>query len=65
MNKLLSPKKGPKMRYCFNCGDALGQYVDYDALDTCGKNECNREARNANAENRQNAHDELDRNMGW
>lgn len=29
-----------KMRHCFNCGEELGCYADYDPLDTCGKREC-------------------------
>lgn len=33
-----------KMRHCFNCGQALGVYSDYDPLDTCGSRECEREA---------------------
>lgn len=37
----------PTMRYCFNCGEELGvmKSIDYDPLDTCGKAECEREAR--------------------
>jgi hypothetical protein len=54
-----------KMRYCFNCGEELGAYADYDRLDTCGKRECEREARAIREEERQHAHDQLDRDMGW
>jgi hypothetical protein len=52
-------------RRCFNCGEELGAYANYDRLDTCGKRECDREARAIREEERQNAHDQLDRDMGW
>jgi hypothetical protein len=41
---VMQPKK---MRHCFFCGDELGLLAscDYDPLDTCGKQECEREAR--------------------
>lgn len=35
-----------KMQHCFYCGEELGiYYKPYNVLDTCGKQECNREAR--------------------
>lgn len=36
-----------RMRHCFYCGEELGVFTshDYDPLDTCGKRECEREAR--------------------
>lgn len=57
----------PKMRHCFYCGAELGVYSDanYDALDTCGKPLCDREARDAARAERQEAHDRLDDDMGW
>jgi hypothetical protein len=54
-----------KMRHCFYCGEAIGEYVDYDPLDTCGKQECERAARDLREEQRQAAHDKLDQDMGW
>jgi hypothetical protein len=54
-----------KMRHCFFCGEELGIYADWHPLDTCGKAECNREASNAAREEREEAHRELDRRMGW
>lgn len=57
--------KTPKMRHCFYCGDELGCYVDYDPIDHCGKRECAREAQYAMQEEREEAHDRLDRDMGW
>lgn len=35
------------MRHCFNCGAELGRYRDYDRLDTCGEQECEKAARDA------------------
>jgi hypothetical protein len=54
-----------KMRHCYNCGAEIGVYAGYDRLDTCGKQECEREARNAQAQEREEAHERLDRNNGW
>lgn len=55
----------PKMRRCFNCGAELGVYADWHPLDTCGKLECEREANNQAAAEREQAHENLDRDMGW
>lgn len=54
-----------KMRFCFNCGAELGVYSSYDPLDTCGASECEREAANAARQEREEAHEQLDRDMGW
>lgn len=54
-----------KMRHCFYCGEELGCYADYDPLDTCGKQECNREARDQDGMDREEAHRRLDEDMGW
>lgn len=54
-----------KMRYCFNCGEELGAYSAYDPLDDCGKQECQRAARDAHAQQREEAHERLDRDMGY
>lgn len=53
------------MRRCFNCGEEMGVYADYDRRDTCGKPECEREARNAERQEREEAHERLDRDLGW
>ncbi len=58
-------KKQPPMRHCFYCGEDLGRYWAQDPLDTCGKAECNREARYADQEVREEAHRQLDRDMGY
>lgn len=56
-----------KMRHCFYCGDEMGVIEDkyYESRDTCGKRECEREAQDAFAEEREEAHDRLDRDMGY
>lgn len=54
-----------KMRYCFNCGEEIGVYADYDRLDDCGKMECQREVRHILAAEREEAHDQLDRDLGY
>lgn len=53
----------PKMRHCFNCGEELGCYANYDPLDTCGKRECEREAADAVWREREEAHEQLDRDL--
>lgn len=55
----------PKMRHCFYCGEELGQYRDHDPLDTCGKAECNREAQRAAQSEREDAHRQLDDDLGY
>jgi len=57
--------KVAKMRYCFNCGAQLGVYADYDPLDDCGKRECQRAAHDAIRQERDEAHEQLDRDRGW
>lgn len=57
--------KTAKMRRCFNCGEEIGVYADYDPLDDCGKPECVREARNQAEQEREDAHEHLDRDMGY
>jgi hypothetical protein len=54
-----------KMRHCWYCGAELGVYSDYDRLDTCGKPECLREVQIALAQERDEAHRQLDQDRGW
>lgn len=56
-----------KMRFCWNCGAEMGviERKFYDSRDTCGKSECEREARDATRAERDEAHEQLDRDMGW
>lgn len=58
-----------KVRHCWNCGQSMG-FVEnryYDRMDTCGKLECDRAARDAYADERQAAHDAVDDyyGRGW
>ena len=57
--------KPKKMRFCFNCGEELGFYADYDPMDHCGKTECSREAQYAAEAERSEAHERLDQDNGW
>lgn len=56
-----------KMRYCWNCGSELGVIENrfYDRSDTCGDPKCLREARDQAIAERDEAHEQLDRDMGW
>lgn len=53
------------MRHCAYCGDEMGCYDDYHRDDTCGRQECERWAREELQAEREDAHEELDRDMGW
>lgn len=54
------------MRYCFYCGEELGVYDDFgERYETCGKRECERAARDSQAQEREEAHEQLDREMGY
>ena len=37
----------------------------YDRRDTCGSRECDRDARDQETFDREEAHEKLDRDMGW
>ena len=56
-----------KQRYCWVCGDDMGVIEDrnYDRRDTCGKVSCEREAREADRDEREQAHHDLNDKMGW
>jgi hypothetical protein len=56
-----------KMRHCWNCGAELGEIEDrlYDRTDTCGARECERALRETLQEEREDAHRQLDEDMGW
>lgn len=56
-----------KERFCWNCGKSMG-FVErkyYDSRDTCGDRECDRHARNAEIQERDEAHEQLDRDVGY
>lgn len=55
----------PKMRHCFYCGEELGFSTYSDPLDHCGKSECARAAQDAYAQEREEAHEQLDRDLGY
>lgn len=55
-----------RRHHCFNCGEDLGPWDRFsEQMDDCGALECVREARNAAAQERADAHDQLDRDMGY
>jgi len=57
-----------KVSQCEYCGEDLGGPVEkWSQMDliTCGKRECERWARDEEAAERDEAHEQLDRNMGW
>lgn len=57
---------GPRRHHCFYCGEDIGAWDRFsDRLDTCGSAECNREASYHAGIERDEAHEQLDRDMGW
>lgn len=49
-------------QYCFYCGEFLGDYKYYDGdIETCGKSECEREARFARQEQDAEAREQAER----
>jgi hypothetical protein len=56
-----------KERFCWYCGASLGEIEDshYEPTDTCGKRECERAANDEARAQREEAHRQLDRDMGW
>lgn len=56
-----------KERFCWVCGVSMGFIENryYDRMDSCGATECAREERDAHAEEREEAHRDLNRWMGY
>ena len=56
-----------KERFCWVCGASMGFIENryYDRRDTCESRECLREAREAERQERDEAHEQLDRDRGW
>lgn len=56
-----------KVRHCWNCGADMGFIENryYDRRDTCGSPACEREARDQEQADRDEAHEQLDRDRGW
>jgi hypothetical protein len=51
---------------CYNCGEDLGPWDRFsDRYDTCGDPKCEREVRDAFAAEREEAHEQLDRDLGY
>ena len=58
--------KKARMQHCDYCGEDMGVFVKVSGeINSCGKRECEQYARDADAEQRENAHGQLDRDMGW
>lgn len=56
----------PKMKYCAWCGNELGPAHSFDREpESCGAPSCNREVRGMLEQEREEAHERLDRDMGW
>ena len=52
--------------HCYYCGADIGLKDRFsDRFDTCGDRECERAARDDAFAERDEAHKQLDRNMGW
>lgn len=51
---------------CFYCGEDLGPWDRFcDTRDDCGSPECIRDARDAAEQERAEAHEQLDRDLGY
>lgn len=62
------PSAAPARRHhCWNCGKDMGPWDRRycDSRDTCGDRECDRHARQAEEQERDEAHEQLDRDMGY
>lgn len=58
---------GRKISQCEYCGDDLGYEADKmpGEFIVCGKRECAREERDFYAQQREEAHEQLDRDLGY
>lgn len=56
-----------KMRHCAQCGVEIGVFGhgEWQRGDTCGAVDCDRNARLDALAEREEAHESLDRHMGW
>lgn len=63
----MTDKPKAKERFCPYCGDSMGiiESKYYDRSDPCGKSECFRDAAADARAERDAAHEQLDRDMGW
>ena len=64
MSETTSPKT-PKRHVCAYCGDDMGPWTKFsDKRDACGKLECTQWEREELRAEREEAHEQLDRDMG-
>ncbi len=56
-----------KISHCEFCGDDLGEEIDkrHGETITCGKLACERRLREEQQADREEAHEQLDRDRGW
>lgn len=55
-----------RRQHCAYCGDDMGEWTKFsERTDTCGKPECQRFEREEAQAERDEAHERLDRDMGW
>lgn len=53
------------MRYCFNCGCEIGRSHYADRFASCGQGDCINAERDAHQAEREEAHEQLDRDLGY
>lgn len=55
-----------RRHHCAYCGEDMGEWTRFsDRNDTCGAQECERWACDEAIAEREEAHEQLDRDMGW
>lgn len=61
------PKPTARERHCWYCGESMGviESRHYHRGDTCGKRECERAAKHADRQERDEAHAALDADRGY
>lgn len=55
----------PKMRHCFFCGAEIGRSHYINRFEACTDAQCQREERDAYAQEREDAHERLDSDLGY
>jgi len=56
-----------KERFCWNCGASLGVLTraEWEPRDDCGQMDCVRASQDAARAERDEAHEQIDRDLGW
>ena len=55
-----------KMQHCDYCGAEIGVFVkQWREVLSCGERECDRHVRDIEQQEREEAHEQLDRERGW